>query len=238
MPKPKATAKSFSATLERLRSRLNWVILRIPFDVKKTWGSGGLFKVKGEINGFAFRTSLFPARKSTTHLFPNASGHFLLVNKKMQAGARVVVGSVARVRIEPDTEERVVIVPAELKRAFANDRALLRWYDQLNHSARNEISKWINDVKSAEARQRRAEQMAERLLETMDAERELPPLLQLAFAREPHAREGWERMSPSHRRAHLLGIFYYRTPESRANRLEKTVQDALEYAEKKRGRES
>ena len=80
-------AKEFKSTLERGHSRLNWVIVRIPFDVGKTWGARGQMKVKGEINGFAFRTSLFPTGKGD---------HVLLVNKRMQTGARAGAGSVAR----------------------------------------------------------------------------------------------------------------------------------------------
>ncbi len=79
-----------------------------------------------------------------------------------------------------------------------------------------------------------AEQIAERLLATMEAERELPPVLQVAFARNHRAREGWERMSPSRRRMHLLGIFYYRNPEARARRVAKAVQDTDELADKRR----
>jgi uncharacterized protein YdeI (YjbR/CyaY-like superfamily) len=82
--------------------------------------------------------------------------------------------------------------------------------------------------------------MAERLLAVMEAEHELPPVLQLAFARDPRAREGWKRMSPSQRRGHLFGIFYYRTPEARARRIEKTLQEASAFAERKpeKGREA
>jgi hypothetical protein len=222
----KATAsKSFKATLEILRSGLGWVIARVPFDVAKTWGTRRP-KVKGEINGFPFRTTLFPAR---------SGGHFVLVNKRMQAGSGTVPGSVAQFRLEIDTEKRTVTVPAELKRAMAGDRALLRWYDALNYSTRKYITDWITDVKSADARVRRAEQLAERLLSTMEAEQELPPLLRLAFARTPRALEGWQRMSPSQRRAQLLAIFYYRSPEARARRVAKVVEAAAEYAKKKAG---
>ena len=41
---------------------------------------------------------------------------------------------------------------------------------------------------------------------TMDAEYDLPPLLRVAFARNPKAAEGWERMSVLQRRGHLMGI--------------------------------
>lgn len=224
MTKPRA--KSFRATLERTASRLNWVIIRIPLDVAKIWGKRGQLRVRGEINGFAFRTSLFPTGKG---------GHVMIVNKRMQAGGKAVPGSTAQFLLEPDTEVRIVTMPAELKRALAEDRALLRWFDRLNHSTRNEIAKWITEVRSSEARARRAEQIAERLLATMDAERELPPILQVAFARDPRARQGWELMSPSRRRGHLLGIFYYRNPDSRARRVAKVVQEAVALAEKRLG---
>jgi uncharacterized protein YdeI (YjbR/CyaY-like superfamily) len=180
--------------------------------------------VRGEINGFAFRTSLFPAR---------GGGHILLVNKRMQKGGDVRQGMSARFRLEPDLEERVAIVPAELKRFFKEDALLRKWFEALNYSTRSEIGKWILQVKSQEARDRRAEQMAERLLAVMDAEHELPPLLQLAFARDPGALEGWRQMSPSHRRNHLFAIFYYRTPEARARRIDKVLQEASALAERR-----
>src|SRR5437879_3466432 len=68
----KANAKTFRAVLERMRSNLGWVIVRVPFSVEKTWGKRGMTRVKGEINGFPFRKSLFPTR---------GGQHFLLVNK-------------------------------------------------------------------------------------------------------------------------------------------------------------
>lgn len=200
------------------------MIAYLPFEAASVWGSRGRPKVKGEINGFAFRTSLFPTRDGR---------HFLLINKRMQRGSGAVAGSMARFRLEPDTEERIVTIPAELKRAFAEDRSLGRYFEKLNYSTRKWIADWITDVKSADARVRRSEQIAERLLETMEAERELPPLLQVAFARHPRARAGWELMSASRRRGHLLGIFYYRTPEARAGRIAKALEDAAALAEKK-----
>jgi uncharacterized protein YdeI (YjbR/CyaY-like superfamily) len=206
-----------------MKSRLNWIIIHIPFEVAKTWGARGQLRVQGEINGFPFRTSLFPTGQG---------GHILLVNKRMQKGARAVVGSIARFRIEPDTEERIIAVPTELSRILSEDRALRRWVDQLNPSTRAEIAKWVTEPKSPEARCRRAEQIAERLLATMEAEQELPPVLKLAFARNPVAYVGWQKMSPAKRRGHLFGIFYYRSPEARARRIEKMLGEAAELAQK------
>ena len=213
----KSVAKSFKAILERMQSNLGWVIIRIPFDVSKIWGVRGQLRVKGQINGFAFRTSLFPTGRGY---------HYLLVNKRMQAGAKTAPGMAARFRLEPDTEERKAILPAELKRALSQDRSLRRWFDNLSYSIRRWIAVWVAQPKSAEACVRRAEQIAEQLLTTMEAERELPPVLKAAFARDPRAFEGWQRMSPSHRRHNLLGIFYYRSPEARDRRIAKMLEEA------------
>ena len=222
---PATGVKRFEAPLERMRSRLNWVIIRVPFDAAKVFGMRSQIRIRGTINGFPFRTSLFPTSEG---------GHILLVNKQMQKGSRAGPGAVARFEIELDIEKRVAVIPEPLQRILAQDRSFRRWYDRLNHSTRYEIGKWVSEPASKEARARRAEQIAERLLETMEAERELPPLLQVAFARSPRAREGWELMSLARRRSHLLGIFYYRTPEGRANRMQKMLDDAEAIAEKKR----
>ena len=221
--KARPAVKHFEAKLERVRSRLNWIIVRLPFDAAKLWGLRGQIKIKGEINGFAFRTSLFPTREGR---------HILLVNKQMQKGARAVKSSVASFKMELDREERIVVIPSELTRILSGDRSLRRWYDNLNPSTRNDIFKWVSEPKGAEARSRRAEQIAERLLNVMEAERELPPILQVAFARRPTAREGWDAMSAARRRGHLFGIFYYRTPDAQARRIDKVLDDAEAIAEK------
>jgi uncharacterized protein YdeI (YjbR/CyaY-like superfamily) len=223
----KQLKKSFEAALERLRSNLGWIIIWIPFDVRKTWGTRGRLRVRGEINGFAFRTSLFPTRKGE---------HFLLVNKKMQAGGQASEGTAAEFLLEPDTEERVVTLPAELKRILAEDRSLRRWFETLNYSIRKWLVDSIAQPKSAAARVRRAEQVGEQLFSVMEAERELPPALRLAFTRDPRTLEGWNLMTPRYRRGSLFAIFYYRSPEARDRRIQKVVDEAIALAEKKSNR--
>lgn len=217
-------SRSFKAALVQLRSNLGWIVVHVPLDVAKVWGTRGRLKVKGEINGFQFRTSLFPTREGT---------HFILINKRMQKEGHAYEGTIARFRLEPDSEERTVTIPTELKGVLKQERALLKWFGKLNYSTQKWITDWVSGVKSPEARVRRSEQVAEQLLSTMEAERELPPMIQLSFSRNPRAREGWEQMSAIRRRGQLLAIFYYRTPESRAKRLQKVVEEAAALAEKK-----
>jgi uncharacterized protein YdeI (YjbR/CyaY-like superfamily) len=222
--KPKLVSKSFQATLERIPSRLGWIIIRIPFDVPKVWGTRAKVRVKGEINGFAFRASVFPTSKGD---------HCMLIKRSMQTGGNVSLGDTAQFRVEPDTAKPVVTVPGELQRILNEDRSFRRWFEQLSFSMRKWICDWIVLVKNPASRVRRAEQVAEQLLATMEAELELPPILKLAFARDPRAYQGWQSMTLLQRRGHLLGIFYYRNPESRDRRISKMLEEALARAEGK-----
>jgi uncharacterized protein YdeI (YjbR/CyaY-like superfamily) len=225
MPKPpKPVAKTFQAILERSGEGLNWTIVRVPIDVPKVWGVRGQLRIKGEINGFPFRTSLFPTGQGT---------HLVMVNKQMQAGGKVAAGMKARFCIEPDTEKRVVAMPPELARELGQSKRLKKFYESFNNSTRYEIARWVGLGKQGETRRRRAQQLGERLMETMEAERQLPPLIERALAQNPLAREGWQLMPPRHRRSHLLGIFGYRSPESRARRLAKAVEEMVQYAKRR-----
>ncbi|MEO6119471.1 MAG: YdeI/OmpD-associated family protein [Terriglobales bacterium] len=220
-----AKPKQFRATLERMtENRLGWTIIYLPFDVAKVWGTRGQVKVRGAVNGFPFRTSAFPTKRGV---------HFMMVNKQMQRGAKTAPGMSANFRMEPDLEVRVVAEPKELLRALQEDKKLERWFrSKLNYSARRDIAKWVGDVKQAATRERRAEQMAERLYSTMEAEIELPPIIQRAMDATPKAFAGWKKMTPTMRRGELLGIFYYRNPAAQQRRIQRAIERMLERAEK------
>ncbi|MGD0904797.1 MAG: YdeI/OmpD-associated family protein [Terracidiphilus sp.] len=217
-----SAVKSFTAVLEPLGTGLGWVVARIPFNPVEAWPERRGTRVRGEIEGFAFRTSLFASAPG--------GGYFLLVNKKMQAAARVNVGARVRIRLEPDLEERPATVPPELAKALKGDRRLRKWFDGLSYSNRKEAGAWVSEPKSAASRKRRAERMAERLLQALEGEAELPPILHAAFLRQPQARKGWEAMTPSQRRNQLLGIFGYQSVEARERRATKAVEEALRVA--------
>jgi len=217
MSKPsaaKSVSRTFKAVLTRSGNSLNWVTIRIPFDSPKVWGVRAQLRVRGEINGFPFRSSLFPTGDGQ---------HYLVVNKQMQKGGHVQAGQEAQFRMEPDPEKRALPEVPELEKILKTSKSLRKFYDALSPSAKFEVSRMILEAKHAETRVRRAEQLAERLMETMEAEVDLPPMIRQAFMRNPKAAEVWQRMSPSHRRAHLLAIFYYRDPASRLRRIEKSI---------------
>jgi uncharacterized protein YdeI (YjbR/CyaY-like superfamily) len=225
MATAKAARKSFTAVLEPDGTELHWVVARVPFDLAKVWPVRKGRRVRGEIEGFAFRTSLFPDA--------HRSGQILLVNKRMQAEAGARVGSKVRIWLEPDLEEREVVLPAELVRELNQDRKLRRWFDQMSDSMRREIGKWVAEPKNADSRRKRAGKMAERLMQAMEGEVEPPPVLRAAFMRQPLAERGWNALTPAQRRSHLLGISYYETADGRERRAAKAIDAALHAAHRK-----
>jgi uncharacterized protein YdeI (YjbR/CyaY-like superfamily) len=217
-----SAAKRFRAVLELLPGGLGWVMAWLPFDVTTAWKKMVRLRVKVEVGGEVFRTSLFPDAQR--------GGHFVLVNKKMQKAAGAGVGAMVDFTVAPDLEEREPTVPLELAKLLKTQKRLTKWYEGLSEPRRWEIAKWIDGVKSAEARQRRAEQIAERLMSTMEGEKELPPVLEVAFRRTPAARKGWEAMTKAQRRSNLMAVFHYQSPEARERRLRKVVEDCLRAA--------
>jgi len=145
-----------------------WTAIRIPFDPAEAWPVRQGLRVRGAINGFPFRTTLFGSR---------AAGHLLLVNRTMQKAARVAPGSMAEVVIEPDLEDRSAALPPELAKLLKQDRSVKKWYEQLNYSMRKYIADAIAKPKSLEARERQAELWVERMMLAMDGEDEPPPIL-------------------------------------------------------------
>ena len=227
-PRPTSSRKNFTALLEPDGTALKWVIARVPFDIAKAWPVRNGRRVRGEIAGFAFRTSLFPDRRH--------GGHFLLVNKKMQSGAGARVGSRVRIWLEPDLVERPVLLPPELIRALNADRQLRKLFDSMTPSRRREFGKFADQPKSPAARTKRAEKIAEMLMQALEGQHTPPPVLRSLFLRHPGARGAWFALTPAQRRDHLMGIFYYETAEARERRAGKAIQASLQAAQRKLSR--
>jgi len=212
----------FNAVLEKGDRALGWTIARVPFDPAKVWKKRLRLRVKGKVNGFPFRTSLFSI---------TTGGYFLLVNQRMQKGGDVRLGEMAEFVLEPDMEPRPAELPDELAVLLDEEPGLREWYDELTEYTRRMICGLVSEPKTEEARLRRAEQWAEQLLATMEGEKELPPVVAAAFRKRPKAKAGWTKMTQTQRRGELMAVFYYKSPEAR----EKRVGKLCDLAEKKAG---
>lgn len=221
----KTKPQSFNATLEKMQDALGWTIVQVPFDPAKVWSERIRQRVKGTINGFAFRTSLFPVTGKT-------GTYFLLVNRAMQEGGSASLGHVASFTLEPDLDPRPAELPEELDALLDEEPGLRAYYESFTEYTRREMGKWILGVKSDEARMRRAQQGAERMLFAMEGERELPPAIAKALNARPKAKAGWAKMTELQRRNELLAVGYYQTPESRTKRIQKLCDEAEKRAGK------
>lgn len=213
-----AQTRSFRAPLEKLHDSLGWTIARVPFDPSSAWKKMLRFRLKGTINGLAFRTSLFPNREG--------NGFFLLVNRVMQQESGARLGNIADFTLQPDLAPRPAELPDELAVLLDEEPGLRDFYGSFSESMRREIGKWILSPKSDEARMRRSQQMAERLLGAMEGEQQLPPQVEAAFRTRPKARAGWARMTPNQRRRELFAIYYYQSPDARTRRVDKLCDNA------------
>jgi len=219
---------TFQALLEKIETGFPSVMARIPFDPTEVWPVRSKLRVKGSIRAandaggaFAIATSLLRSQDR---------GYFLLVTGKMRKAAHLSVGSLAEIALEPDLDGSATTPPPEFAKLLKSDRSVKKWFEKLNYSTRKYIADMVAEPKSAEARVRRAEQWMERIMLTMEGEESPPPILQVAFRRQPLARAGWDALTPTQRRTTLLGIFMCQSPEAQAKRVERAVEDAVKAA--------
>lgn len=218
--------KTFRAKLEPTGTSLHWLILRVPSDLRKAWPMWKSRRVFGEINGFAFKTALIPAGKS--------DGFTLIVNKKMRAGAGARAGDTVQVRLAPDLGELVIDMPSEFAKILKQDRELRKFFEGISPSMRKGLADLVGQRKTTESREKRAEAIAEGLMLAMEGEIEPPPILRLAFQREPEAERGWSLMTPTQRRNHLLGIFLVQTVNGREKRAAKAIEECVAVSRRRR----
>ena len=142
-----ATTKRFRAVLEK-DTDSSATAIAIPFDVEKAYGSRGRVPVRGTLNGFAFRSSVFPM---------GGGCHWLVVNRDMREGAKIKAGEMISVMMERDDEPRVITPPKDFARALAANKDALAAWDKLSYTHRKEYAKAIEEAKKPETRARRIE---------------------------------------------------------------------------------
>ncbi|HEY9008275.1 MAG TPA: YdeI/OmpD-associated family protein [Ohtaekwangia sp.] len=87
-----------------------------------------------------------------------------LVRKDIRASIGKKVGDIVTVEIDLDTEERVVDVPDELKKALSKNAAAKKIFESLSYTNRKEYANWIRDAKKEETRNKRLAAIIEKLL--------------------------------------------------------------------------
>jgi len=135
--------QTFTATIQNAGG--GGAFVEVPFDVEKALGSKKP-KVKAMIEGIPYRGTL--VRMGT-------ECHLLLVLKSIREQAGKTFGDEIKVSVELDAEERVAIVPAELKRLFKSDKEAKTAFEKLSYTHQKEYVTWISAAKKEETRQSR-----------------------------------------------------------------------------------
>ena len=220
-----AKQMSFRGVLEPIRMGMAWTVVRVPFDPVEVWPVRSKLRVKGTRRAAGLPAD--PIAVCASLISSRELGYLLMVTAKMRKAAHVVMGSAVDVVLEPDIELLGATPPPELAKQLKSDREVAKWYRGLNYSTRKYICDQVAESKSAETRQRRAEQWMERMMLVMEGEESPPPILQVAFRRYPQAREGWHALSAIQRRNQLFGLFSAQSPEAQSKRVQWTVKEAL-----------
>lgn len=148
--------REFEGALLRPPGVGTWVYVDVPFDAAEAYGAKGQIRVRGTVNGAAFRSSLLPHGNGR---------HYLVVGGPLRCAAGAEVGDVVRVAIEPDTEERTIEVPPDLQEALEARPEALDFFAGLAYTYRKEYVDWIESAKREQTRASRVSQAVGRLAE-------------------------------------------------------------------------
>jgi hypothetical protein len=139
--------KEFSSKLNGDESRENATAsFALPFDTRQVWGKSKV-PVKVTINGYTWRSTV-----------GNRGGiQYIVVNADARLHASVKAGDVVSIILEPDTEERDIEVPVQLRRALG--AKLMEKLNSLSFSHKKEFVVWYSEAKKEDTRARRVEKM-------------------------------------------------------------------------------
>jgi|ERR1044071_1206321 hypothetical protein len=122
--------------------------IQVPFDVLKVFGTRARVPVRGTINGFPYRSSIFPMGEGC---------HYMVVNKNVRAGAKAKGGETVSVVMERDDEPRIITPPADFARALKSNKEARAMWEKLSYTHQKEHALAIEEAKRPETRVRRIE---------------------------------------------------------------------------------
>src|SRR5687768_12640571 len=89
--------------------------------------------------------------------------HILGIRKEIREQIGKTYDDEVTITVEPDTEPRLVEVPAELKKAFKTEKEAKAFFEKLSYTHQREYVTWINEAKREETRQNRIAKTVEML---------------------------------------------------------------------------
>lgn len=139
--------KRFRVMLEK-HEHSEAALFTLPFDASKFFGTRARVPVRGTINDFPFRGSIFPTGDGR---------HYMVVRKEIRDGAGVRGGQLVTIVMERDDEPRVVTPPEDLARAIRKSREARAAWERLSYTHQKEYADAVASAKRPETRERRIE---------------------------------------------------------------------------------
>jgi len=147
----------FSVKLEAVKQ--GGVFFTLPRQKSAKFGVRGRVPVTGTINGFPFRSSIFPT---------GDGAHYMGVNRQVREGAGVSAGDRVKVTMELDTAPRTIDIPPDLNKELSKSLTARVRFDKLSYTYRKEYVQWIEAAKRPETRARRLKQVLAKLTAEQD----------------------------------------------------------------------
>src|SRR3954469_874766 len=184
-----------------------WLVAHMPFDARAEFGTGGIIRVQGTINGFPFHSSIFPHRSGR---------HFMMVNKKMRAGAQVSEpGDQVDLTLELDRAPKAVKLPPALRKAIDADPAAKKFFDSMPPSSQRYRADMVNDVKTAAGKQRKIAAIVKHMADTGAGLEKTPDFVKKALSKSAVAQARWQKLAKSHRMVAMIYIMDGKTQATR-----------------------
>lgn len=137
--------------------KINAAYIEFPFSVEEIFGKKGQIKVKVIFdNLIEYRGSL--AKMGT-------KCHTLGIVQSIMKDLNKNFGDEIRVKLEEDTEERIVEIPEDIRILFNDNEKVAKLYNSFSYTKRKEFIRWIENAKKPETRERRKQRMIEMILE-------------------------------------------------------------------------
>jgi hypothetical protein len=149
----------FEAVIQK-HEGMDVAYIEFPFPVDTEFGTKGQVKVKVYFDGFEYRGSL-------ANMGMNC--HCVGVTQQVRQAIGKKPGDMVKVKMERDTELRVVELPEEFAERLKQNQDALLFYESLSFSRQKAYVTWITSAKRTETRKHRVEDSIRLLINKMNS---------------------------------------------------------------------
>ncbi|WP_300673413.1 YdeI/OmpD-associated family protein [Soonwooa sp.] len=145
----------FSAEIQQHQD-MNAAYVPFPYDVFE------LFETKGQVKIKVLFDDKVEYRGSLANM---GFGHCVGLTQAIRKQLGKTFGDAVDVKLWKDEEERVVVVPDDVKILFEENPKAKELYEKMAYTHRKEYMRWIEEAKKEETRERRKIKMIEMILD-------------------------------------------------------------------------